>query len=158
MICKYRPKLGFDFWCYHGNKPFHEKFIISRKNGISFPRCTICWVKNNFDTLTRIFFGDILGQRFLNFHYGVKCHRHSKYSKLSLKEPLNFNQNSSLCTCTQWNIGTNNYFFLFHKRIYEKTNHVFQMYIDNVSFILQDFFAKNVQIFQFPTREPPPSL
>ena len=53
------------------------------------PSCTICWVRNIIDTLTRIFFGDILGQRFVDFHNGIKCHKHPKCSKLNLKEPLN---------------------------------------------------------------------
>ena len=41
------------------------------------------------DILTRIFFGDILGQRLVDFHNGIKCHKHPKCSKLNLKEPLN---------------------------------------------------------------------
>ena len=53
------------------------------------PSCTICWVRNIIDTFRRIFFGDILGQRFVDFHNGIKCHKHPKCSKLNLKEPLN---------------------------------------------------------------------
>ena len=101
---------------------------------------------------------DFFPCNFSKIHFALKeIHTHGNISILASKDNiLESGLNSGMQgTTVHWN---KQLFFLFHKKIYEKTNHVFQMYIDNVSFILQDFFAKNVQIFQFPTREPPPSL
>ena len=99
---------------------------------------------------------DFFPCNFCKIHFALKeVHTLGNISILASKDNiLESGLNSGMGgTTVHWNKQL--LFFLFHKRIYEKTNHVFQMYIDNVSFILQDIFAKNVQIFQFPTREPP---
>ena len=57
--------------------------------------------------LQGIFFGDILGQCFVNFHNGGKCHWHPKCSKRHY-EPLVSQQNSSISAW--WN--DNHSFFI----------------------------------------------
>ena len=68
-------------------KVFQKRKVQQVKTPL--PSCTICWVRNIIDILTRIFFGDILGQRFVDFHNSIKRHKHPKCSKLNLKEQLN---------------------------------------------------------------------